>query len=106
MTRRLVLMAAIALALPASASAGLATLQARELSMGGERSLASTTATSPFQLVGLHWQGPGTLELRTRASGGAWSKWQRVAEEGDGPDARSAESRALRGWRSWRRHVR
>jgi flagellar hook assembly protein FlgD len=101
MTRRLVLMAAIALALPASASAGLATLQVRELSVGGERSLASTAATSPFQLVGLHWHGSGTLELRTRAPGGAWSKWQRVVEdEGDGPDARSAESRALRGWRT------
>ena len=101
MTRRLVLIVALSLALPASASAGLATLQVRELSVGGDRSLASTRTAAPFQLVGVHWRGPGTLELRTRAPGGAWSAWQRVREdEGDGPDARSAESRALRGWRA------
>jgi hypothetical protein len=101
MTRRLALIAAIALALPASASAGLATLQVRELPLGGERSLASTATTTPFQLVGVHWQGPGALELRTRVPGGAWSVWRPVAEdEGDAPDAGSRESRALRGWRT------
>jgi flagellar hook assembly protein FlgD len=103
MTRRIVLIVALALALalPASASAGLATLQVRDLPLGGERSLASTRATAPFQLVGLHWQGRGTLELRTRAPGGAWSRWQAVAEDdGDAPDAGSPESRALRGWRA------
>ena len=75
MTRRFALIVALSLALPATASGGLATLQVRELSLGGDRSLASTATTSPFQLVGLHWQGPGTLELRTRTPGGSWSSW-------------------------------
>ena len=101
MTRRLALIAVLALALPTCASAGLATLQVRELSLGGDRSLASTRASSPFQLVGIHWQGAGRLELRTRAPGGSWSAWQPVREEdGDAPDATSPEARALRGWRT------
>ena len=101
MTRRLVLIAAIALALPASASAGLAKLQVRELPLGGARSLASTRMTAPFQLVGIHWQGAGRLELRTRAPGGSWSAWRPVREdEGDAPDATSPEARALSGWRT------
>ncbi len=101
MTRRLALIAVLALALPTCASAGLATLQVRELSLGGDRSLASTRASSPFQLAGIHWQGAGRLELRTRAPGGSWSAWQPVREEdGDAPDATSPEARALRGWRT------
>ena len=100
MTRRLALIAALALALPASASASLATLQVRELPLGGDRSLASTRTTTSFQLVGIHWQGPGGLELRTRAQRGPWSAWQPVREDdGDAPDATSAEGRALHGWR-------
>ena len=101
MTRRFALIVALSLALPATASGGLATLQVRELSLGGDRSLASTPTTSPFQLVGLHWQGPGALELRTRTPGGSWSSWQPVHEdEGDAPDRTSPEARALRGWRT------
>lgn len=99
MTRRLLAFALVALALPASASAGLATLQVRELPLHGERSLATARSTSPFQLVGIHWQGTGRLELRIRTSAG-WSRWQPVREdEGDGPDARSGEAKATRGWR-------
>ncbi len=33
--------------------------------------LSATSTTRPFQLVGIHWQGPGRLELRTRSPGGA-----------------------------------
>jgi len=89
-----------ALVFPGSAVAGLATLQVRELALGGERSLSSTATTSPFQLVGIHWRGPGSLQLRTRGPGGAWSRWTPVVEdEGDGPDTGSAEARRTRGWR-------
>jgi hypothetical protein len=99
MSRRLLVAFLFALALPASASAGLATLQVRDLPLRGERSLAAARATSPFQMVGIHWQGPGRLELRIRTARG-WSSWQPVREGGeDTPDASSREARAMRGWR-------
>jgi len=99
MPRRLLLAFLLALALPASASAGLATLQVRELPLHGERSLAAVTAASPFQLVGIHWQGSGRLELRIRMARG-WSAWRPVRVDAeDTPDASSREARAMRGWR-------
>jgi len=99
MARRLLAALVVALAVPASASAGLATLQVRELPLHGERSLATADVTRPFQLVGIHWQGPGRLELRLRTAAG-WTRWQPVREdEGDGPDPKSSEARATRGWR-------
>ncbi len=99
MARRLLALTAIVLAAPASASAGLATLQVRDLPLHGERSLAVSSGTDPFQLVGIHWQGPGRLELRIRTARG-WMRWQPVQEdEGDAPDAGAAEARGMRGWR-------
>jgi flagellar hook assembly protein FlgD len=99
MTRRLALIVAFALLLPASASAGLTALEVRELPLHGERTLQATTVAKPFQLVGVHWQGSGRLELRTRSRGGGWSRWTVVREEtADAPDDASAEARASRGW--------
>jgi hypothetical protein len=98
---RLLLLVIAALAFPGSAAAGPATLEVHDLALHGERSLSSTSTTSPFQLVGIHWRGPGRLELRTRAAGGRWSAWTRVVEaEDDGPDAHSAEARRAKGWRT------
>jgi flagellar hook assembly protein FlgD len=98
MARRLLVVLLVALATPAAASAGLATIQVRELPLHGERALAATAATTPFQLVGIHWQGSGRLELRIRTTRG-WTAWQPVTEDdGDAPDAGSREGRALRGW--------
>ncbi len=98
MARRLLVALLLALAVPGSASAGLATLQVRELPLHGERSPAAATTTSPFQLVGIHWQGPGRLELRIRTRHG-WTSWQPVgADDGDAPDASTREARASRGW--------
>jgi len=99
MPRRLLVALLLALALPAPAAAGLATLQVRDLPLQGERSLAAASTTGPFQLVGIHWQGPGRLELRVRTTRG-WTAWRPVHEdEEDTPDASSREARALRGWR-------
>jgi hypothetical protein len=100
MARRLALLTALAFVFPSAATAGLATLQVRELALHGERSLSSASTTRPFQLVGIHWQGPGRLELRTRAPAGGWSRWRAVQEdEGDAPDPSSREARATKGWR-------
>jgi hypothetical protein len=103
MPRRLALVALpvlLALAAPAYARAGLASLQVRDLALGTDRTLSASGPVRPFQLVGIHWRGPGTLDLRTRSGSGRWSSWQPVEEdEGDAPDRTSAESRAMRGWR-------
>jgi hypothetical protein len=103
MLRRLalpVLATLLAFALPGRAVAGLASLDVRDLPLGGERTLSATGPLRPFQMVGIHWRGPGTLELRTRLGTGRWSAWRGVVEdEGDAPDRSSSESRATRGWR-------
>jgi hypothetical protein len=53
-----------------------------------------------FDLVGLHWRGPGSVDFRTRSSAGRWSAWRRAAPEAeDLPDVQSTEARAARGWR-------
>ena len=99
MAFRFAILVFLGLSLPTAATAGLATLQARELALHGERTL-QTASAHPFQLVGIHWQGPGRLELRTRANGVGWSRWLVVREDdGDAPDPGSRESRATGGWR-------
>jgi uncharacterized protein with LGFP repeats len=97
MARRLLLVVTLLLALPGVASAGLAALEVREIPLGGHRTLSTSRPVTPFQLVGVHWQGSGHVELRTRSFRG-WSRWLRVGELGDdGPDPGSREPRA--GWR-------
>jgi hypothetical protein len=100
MLRRLVLPLLLALLSPAPAAAGLASLEVHELPLHGERTLSAGGHMASFQLVGIHWRGSGTLDLRTQGAGGRWSPWQPVAEdEADGPDSGSPEARATRGWR-------
>jgi len=99
MARRLLLVAALALVCPTVSSAGLASLEVRELPVGKARSLSAARPVAPFQLVGIHWRGPGRVELRTHSDRG-WSDWLSVAEAvEDAPDAGSAERRPSRGWR-------
>src|SRR5512141_3342034 len=94
----LVLAAAAFLAVPATASAG-ASLTMREVPLHGARTLAAA-GTLRFDMVGLHWRGPGSVDFRTRSLAGGWSTWRRAAPEAeDLPDVQSAEARATRGWR-------
>lgn len=87
------------LAFPAAARAGEATITSREVPLHGERALAAASP-SRFDLVGLHWQGPGSVEFRTRGLDARWSPWRRAAPEAeDLPDARSPEAARSRGWR-------
>ena len=98
--RRFLLLSALVLALPASASAGLATLQVREVALGGERALSATGPARPFQLVGVHWLGRGRVEVRTRSDADRWSAWWTAREdEHEGPDAGSVEGRRAGAWR-------
>jgi hypothetical protein len=91
--------ALIVLAFPATAW-GEATLVTREVPLPGQRTLAAAVAAPErFNLVGLHWKGPGSVELRVRRTSG-WSSWRVVeAEAEDRPDSGSREARRMRGWR-------
>jgi N-acetylmuramoyl-L-alanine amidase len=98
MMRLLRLLALLALAFPAAAQAE-ATIVSRDVPLAGERAPAAQQPKR-FNLVGLHWRGPGHVEFRTRSLGGRWSGWRDAAPEAeDLPDARTAE-RSRRG--SWR----
>jgi len=71
-----------------------------EVPIHGERTLASSRPPPRFDLVGLHWRGPGSVQFRTHRIGGTWSRWHDAAPEPeDRPDAGSAESRGSAGWR-------
>ncbi len=58
-------------ALSGRAERGGVTMVTRDLPAG-----ARTLAAPRFDLVGLHWRGPGSVVFRTRSPGGRWSGWQ------------------------------
>jgi N-acetylmuramoyl-L-alanine amidase len=88
------------LAFPATAHAEEATIVSRDLPVAGSRALAAVQAPERFNLVGLHWRGPGTVRFRTHAIGGRWSAWRAAAPEAeDGPDPRSAEAARHGRWK-------
>ncbi|HMI99433.1 MAG TPA: N-acetylmuramoyl-L-alanine amidase [Gaiellaceae bacterium] len=76
---------------PGTALAAGTTMTARDLPRG------THSAHARFDLVGLHWQGIGTVSFRTRSVSGRWSGWHDAAPEDDRPDLRTRELRA-RGW--------
>ncbi|MEX2210272.1 MAG: N-acetylmuramoyl-L-alanine amidase [Gaiellaceae bacterium] len=89
--------ALLLLASPATAQAAAPTLVARDVPLQAERSL---TETAPrFTMAGLHWQGAGSVEFRTRGVGGRWSGWRPAAPEDDRPDRGGSEPVAPSGWR-------
>ena len=90
--RPLVVAAVLAAAFPGSAlGAGLV---ARDLS---PRPSGGAVSTGVFELIGLHWQGPGGVKYRTRNLAGRWSAWRAFASEDALPD-NGPERRASRGW--------
>lgn len=86
------------LAGPVAATAAATALVTREEPLGAARRLLSARRAleareaPPFHLVGLHWQGPGRVELRTRAAGGTWGAWIAAVEheQADAPGERGA----------------
>jgi hypothetical protein len=96
--KKLLVALMVVLAFPASALADVA-MVARDLPVNGERSLASSGTPTRFNLVGLHWRGPGQVFFRTRGASG-WSGWHAAAAEPeDLPDTGTVEARRLPGWR-------
>ena len=45
----------------------------RDVPLGTQRSLAAGQPSTHFNLVGLHWRGPGAVQFRTRSLAGRWS---------------------------------
>ena len=82
MTRPLLAALVLALAAPASASAGLVTMHVRDVPLTHQRSLASAVSPRPFNMLAVHWLGRGSVEYRTRASSGHWRPW-RTADSDD-----------------------
>src|SRR5690242_4470554 len=73
-------------AAPAVARAEAATIVARDVPLHGQRVLAAS-GVARFDLVGVHWQGSGSVRFRTRSFAGRWSAWRAAAPEAeDGPD--------------------
>jgi hypothetical protein len=84
--------AALAVAFPGSAlGAGL--VRERVLHPSGQ-----TVRPGVFELVGVHWQGPGAVKYRTRSVSGRWGSWRVFGDEDALPD-RGGETRATVGWR-------
>jgi len=91
--------AAVFFAVPTAVALGEASITMREVPLHGQRTLAASPPAR-FDMVGLHWRGPGAVEFRTRAADGRWSGWHTAAPEGeDLPDVETAETHAAQGWR-------
>jgi hypothetical protein len=86
------LAALVALALPPSALGADLSVAAKVVSLQ-----TKTSSAKRFNMVGLHWQGSGSVLFRTRAVNGRWSVWRSAApEDEDGPDGDDERSRP--GW--------
>lgn len=68
---------------------------ARDIPVGG-RTLQSAIAPIRFDMLGLHWQGSGTVYYRTLSPTGRWGAWVAGDASGDGPDLQSRENH--HGW--------
>jgi flagellar hook assembly protein FlgD len=76
-------------------------LVARDEPLGAaSRMTVARAAPLRFDMVGIHWRGPGRVWFRTRAVSGAWSVWQPARPEAeDAPDRGTREGRARRQWK-------
>ena len=82
--RALLVAAVLAVALPGPASGAALSLASRDVHRG------SPVRVARFDLVGLHWRGPGTVRFRTRSLDGHWSAWRTADPEDNDGGERSA----------------
>jgi flagellar hook assembly protein FlgD len=84
----------------ATAAAADVRLVARDEPVGASAAVVRRAAPVRFDMVGLHWRGPGTVWFQTRSLAGAWSAWRPVAPEAeDLPNRNTPEARARPGWK-------
>jgi hypothetical protein len=80
--KKLLLILTVGLALPGLAKAGTVTtpnvtMVSRDVSLG-PRALQAADAPIRFDMLGLHWQGAGTVAYRTRSAAGRWRAWHKA----------------------------
>ena len=66
----------LALAVPASAAAGLVTMHVSDVPLGRTRDLESVSSPRRFDMLAAHWTGTGSVEYRTRTTAGTWRAWR------------------------------
>ncbi len=94
------LISAVVVVTPAPAGSSGPTMAMVEVPLHGTRALAANRYPGRFDLVGLHWQGPGTVSFRTRLGSLRWSPWHAAAPEAeDRPTPGIAEAGAAGAWR-------
>jgi hypothetical protein len=76
-----------------AAAFGEAPITMREVPLHGERTLAALPPAQ-FDMVGLHWRGPGAVDFRVRSLAGRWSTWKPAA-----PEAEDLPDHPSRSWR-------
>ena len=86
MKRALIVLTA-ALVLSAPARAGTVTMVVRDVQLG-PRALQAAAAPIRFDMLGLHWQGAGSVAYRTRTTAGRWSAWRTADADGPQTDPR------------------
>ena len=64
-----------ALAVPALARAGSVAMRVQDVPVG-PRALSAAPAPMRFNMLGLHWQGAGTVRYRVHRLHGSWSAWR------------------------------
>jgi hypothetical protein len=96
MRRLLRLLPLVVLAFPAAAHAGDVAMVVRDVPLG-PRALQAAQAPIHFNMVGLHWQGSGTVSFRSHLLSGRWTPWASGDAE-VATDAGSAEAAATRSW--------
>jgi hypothetical protein len=87
--RTLLLAIALALAVPSVAVAGNVAMTVQGVPLG-QRALQAAPAPMRFNMLGVHWRGAGSIEVRTRSLRGAWRAWQDVDDDAR-PDVGSPE---------------
>jgi flagellar hook assembly protein FlgD len=98
--RALLLVVALTLLVAAPAAADVRMLVRDEPVGALARGHAARRAPLRFDMVGLHWRGPGSVWFRTRSVDGTWGVWQPARPEAeDAPDRGTLESRAAGRWK-------
>ena len=80
---------AIALAVPAVVH-GADRFMVRDEPLSATSGLRARQAPLDFNLVGLHWKGPGSVSFRTLSRAGRWSSWREAAAEAAPPEPPTA----------------
>jgi hypothetical protein len=78
--KRYLAVAVAALAAPPLAHAGDVAMRVQDIPLG-TRALAAATPAMRFNMLGVHWQGPGGVSYRVHRLHGRWTAWRSVDDD-------------------------